>query len=156
MEIIIDTREQKELFLFKTFNDVSTKIRKLDTGDYSITGFENKITIDRKRDANELQMCYGQNWKRFKKELERMSFFDEAYILCTFPEYHLEIFPRESNIPKNRWPRLKTSAAYLRYRTRKIQEDFPNVKILFGNNHYESEEIAFNLLKTYYDKHIQH
>lgn len=155
MRIIIDTREQKELFLFKSF-PVTTVIKKLDTGDYSITGFEKKITIDRKRDANELQMCYGQNWKRFNRMLERMNEFDEGYILCTFPEYHLEIFPQESNIPKHRWKYLKTSAAYLRYKTKKIQEDFPNIKILFGNTHYESEEIAFNLLKTYYEKHSKH
>lgn len=155
MQIIIDTREQKDLFLFKTF-PVETVVRKLDTGDYSIRGFENKITIDRKRDTCELQMCYGQNWRRFNNVLNRMSEFDEAYILCTFPFRHLEIFPEESNILKSRWKRIKTSAAYLRKKTRKIQEDFPNIKIIFGNTHYESEEIAYNLLKAYYDKHTKH
>jgi hypothetical protein len=155
MEIIIDTREQKDLFLFKSFQ-VKTKVKKLDTGDYSITGFEKRITIDRKRDANELQMCYGQNWKRFERMLQRMLLFEEAYILCTFPEYHLETFPQHSNIPKYRWKYLKTSAAYLRYKTKKIQEDFPNIKIIFGNSHYESEEVAYNLLKTYHDKHKKH
>lgn len=152
MEIIIDTREQKDLFLFRTY-PVTTRIKKLDTGDYSVVGYEKKITIDRKRDSSELQMCYGQNWKRFQRMLDRMTLFDEAYILCTFPEYHLQIFPQESNIPKSKWPKIKTSASYLRYKTKKIQEDFPNVKIIFGNSQYESEEIAFNLLKTYYDKH---
>lgn len=154
MQIIIDTREKKDLFLFKTF-PVETKVKKLDTGDYSIRGFENKITIDRKRDSNELQMCYGQKWRTFSDLLKRMEDFDEAYILCTFPYNHLEIFPRESNIPKSRWRRIKTSASFLRYRTKKIQEDFPNIKILFGNTHYESEEIAYNILKTYYEKHQQ-
>ena len=63
--IIVDTREQKPLFTGK-----SVVVKKLDTGDYSIEGFEDKIALERKEPLDLFQtLTHGH--KRFKKELER-------------------------------------------------------------------------------------
>ncbi|RLA43292.1 MAG: hypothetical protein DRR04_12080 [Gammaproteobacteria bacterium] len=62
--IVCDTREQKPLW--KT--NVTRK--KLDVGDYSIEGFEDKITFERKSLAD-LFGTLGKGHARFKKELER-------------------------------------------------------------------------------------
>lgn len=64
--IVIDTREQKPLLF-----PIETVTKTLKTGDYSIEGHENEITIERKTPA-ELYLTCGAGRARFEKELERM------------------------------------------------------------------------------------
>ena len=49
--------------------------RKLDTGDYSIEGLEDKICIERKGCVEELAINLGSKKKTFLKEIERMESF---------------------------------------------------------------------------------
>lgn len=154
MTIILDTREKKDSFYFFSYPDVQTKTKGLKTGDFSIEGYEDKITIDRKRDCNELQMCLGQHWARFYRELQRMSSFDEGYIVCAFPYEDVETFPFNSGVPKHRWKYIKTSAKFLKKRIHDIEDEFPNIKFIFSYSKMEAEEITYNLLRTYYDKQI--
>jgi hypothetical protein len=154
LNIIVDTREKKDFFKFLSYGDIKLEVKALKTGDYSLVGHEDKITIDRKRDCNELQMCLGQSWKRFYKELQRMSSFEEAYIVCAFPYENVETFPVNSGIPKGRWRFLKTGAKFLKKRIHDIEEEFPNIKFIFSYSTIEAEEISYNLLRTYYDKQI--
>ena len=65
-KIVTDTREQKALW--KEGKNVIRK--KLDTGDYSIEGYEDKISCERKN-LMDLYSTLGKGHKRFKKELER-------------------------------------------------------------------------------------
>lgn len=152
MQIKVDSREKKGVFLFSSYPDVEIVVKALKTGDYSLVGHEDKITIDRKANSGELQMCFGADWERFKKELDRMSLFEEAYIVCTFPEYDLDTFPVNSGIPKNRWFRLKTSGKFLRKRYHDIEQDYPNIKFIFCYSNQEAEQKTYTLLKNYYDK----
>lgn len=154
LNIIIDTREKVDYFKFFSYNDVNTTVDTLSTGDYSIKDYEDKITIDRKRNCNELQMCFGQSWGRFYRELQRMASFDEGYIVCSFPYEDVETFPLNSGVPKNRWKYIKTSARFLKKRIHDIEEEFPNIKFIFSYSKIEAEEITYNLLRTYYDKQI--
>lgn len=151
MEIICDSREKKDFFTFSSYPDVKVINKKLDTGDYSIVGFEDKITIDRKRNTNEIQMCFGQSWPRFYKELVRMTTFDEAYILCTFPFSYFDIFPKKSTIPLFRWKYLKMNGKYLKRRCMEIQEEFTNIKFIFAGCNQSAEFTAYNLLRDYYE-----
>lgn len=151
MKIICDTREKKYSFHFHSYN-VETVRRALKTGDFSIENYEDKITIDRKRNTNELNLCFALSWKRFYRELQRMASFDEAYIMCTFPYEDIENFPINSGIPKSKWPKLRTSSGFLKKRIREIEEEFPNIKFIFTYSNVEAEEYTYNLLKAYYDK----
>jgi len=63
-KIVVDTREQKPLW---KKNIIS---KKLDVGDYSIEGYEDKISIERKS-LGDLFGTLGKGNKRFKKELEK-------------------------------------------------------------------------------------
>jgi len=152
MQIIIDTREKKDIFLFSSYN-VETVSRKLDTGDYSISGHENKITIDRKRSTAELQICLFSQYERFEKELIRMGAFDEAYILCSFPYSYLYSFPKNSTMPKSIMKKFKGGAAYLRKKFHEVNEEYPYVKFVFSDNQSDAEERAYNILKNYYESH---
>ena len=52
MAVICDSREKVDSFNFFSYPDVITEIRALKTGDFSIKDYEDKITIDRKRNCN--------------------------------------------------------------------------------------------------------
>lgn len=97
-------------------------------------------------------MCFGIQWARFRKELVRLSTFDEAYIMCTFPYEDLECYPINSGIPEKKWKYLKTTGKYLRKKIHETEEEFPNIKFIFTYSNSEAEEQTYNLLKTYYDK----
>lgn len=75
-KIIVDTREQKPYW--KEGSDVIRK--KLDTGDYSIEGYENKIAIERKS-LSDLYGSLTSGHKRFARELERSKKLDYFTIL---------------------------------------------------------------------------
>ena len=66
--MIVDTREQKPLFKPKLW----IISHGLNSGDYSIQGFENVITIERKS-IPDLLGTLGKGRIRFEKELNRMS-----------------------------------------------------------------------------------
>ena len=70
--IIIDSREQDPYFLRDTKTECSTKIAKLDCGDYSVEGFETRVAVERK---SILDACgtLGNGRDRFKREMERMN-----------------------------------------------------------------------------------
>lgn len=69
MRIIIDTREQTPF----AFTDYPAECERgtLETGDYSIYGFEDRIAIERKNGVDELVMCLSSDRERFCKELKR-------------------------------------------------------------------------------------
>jgi len=77
--IIQDTREQKGIF---KSSDVIIE-RGLKTGDYSIVGFEDKVTIERKS----IPDLYGSVKRdRFEREIERMKKMEWAGLLIEGPE----------------------------------------------------------------------
>jgi ERCC4-type nuclease len=70
MKILIDTREQKP-YSFET----DSVTGKLDTGDYSISGLENHVSIERK-ELNDLIGCLSKGRDRFERELQRAKGLD--------------------------------------------------------------------------------
>jgi len=79
-EIIIDTREQNAF----TFTSISPrpkiKYQGLSTGDYSVIGYEDQITIERKS-LPDLFGSFGKGRKRLRSEFERMAEYDYAAIV---------------------------------------------------------------------------
>lgn len=78
--LIVDTREQKPLSFShirervkgeKTQLLVKTKRHKLDTGDYSIEGYEDQIVWERKS-VPDAYSTFTRDRKRWERELERM------------------------------------------------------------------------------------
>ena len=79
MKIIVDTREQ-DPYKFSNFPDVEIISQKLDTGDYSLAGAEEIITIERKSLTDFLGSITRER-ERFEKEVERMSKFQHKFIV---------------------------------------------------------------------------
>ncbi len=68
-KVIADTREcSRFVYDLSPFDVVRAK---LDTGDYSVEGFENEITIERK-EMNDLVQSITHNRDRFQREIDRM------------------------------------------------------------------------------------
>jgi ERCC4-type nuclease len=97
--IIIDTREQRP---WRFPNGAETVRGTLTTGDYSVVGLEDKVTIERKSLAD-LYNTAGQNRGRFERELERMRSFDFAAIIieATWEDIARRPPPRSEMRPKS-------------------------------------------------------
>lgn len=72
LKVIIDSREKKCDHIKAWFdkNGIEYKIRKLDEGDYQIAGQPN-ISVDRKKDMQEMYNCVVNDKSRFYKEVRR-------------------------------------------------------------------------------------
>lgn len=80
--IVVDTRERRPFFFRSALK------RTLKTGDYSISGLENRLCIE-KKGKSDIYACIGRDRNRFKKELERMAEMDYAAIVieCSLMEF---------------------------------------------------------------------
>jgi len=77
MIIAIDTREQRP---FSFGPGIETEVATLKTGDYSIVGMTDRVTIERKS-VPDLFGVVGRHRARFERELERMAEMDYAAIV---------------------------------------------------------------------------
>lgn len=69
MQIVVDTREQAP-YSFANFPGVELTRGNLETGDYSIVGFEDRVAIERKT-VDDLVCCLSKDRERFERELCR-------------------------------------------------------------------------------------
>lgn len=72
--VVIDTQEQLPYYFKKSIR------KKIKTGDYSIEGLENIITIERKT-KSDIYQSLGKERPRFKREAIRMVGFEYAAIV---------------------------------------------------------------------------
>lgn len=111
--VIKDTREQ-DGYHFSQFNTCAGMIeQKLDTGDYSIKGMEDKICIERKGCVEELAINLGQKKHAFLNEIERMKTFPHKYLVLEFSLEDLLKFPNETRIPLKSKSSVKITGRYM-------------------------------------------
>ena len=111
--VIKDTREQ-DGYYFSKFNTCAGMIEhKLDTGDYSIQGMEDKVCIERKGCVEELAINLGSKKHAFMAEIERMSPFPHKYLVLEFSLSDLLKFPKDTIIPVKNKASLKITGKYM-------------------------------------------
>ncbi len=101
--VIRDTREkQNHGWIWNPRKDLctGTVMRKLDTGDYTLDGFEDVLAIERKGSVAEWAQNVTQ--KRFKKELQRLDKIKYPWILLEFSIDDVLRYPAGSGMPKNK------------------------------------------------------
>lgn len=74
-KVIVDTREGDSGYSFSQYPDIQVIRGALPTGDYSLVGFEDRISLERKT-ASDLIGCLSQDRTRFEKELARARNFE--------------------------------------------------------------------------------
>lgn len=144
--IIVDTREQ----IPWEFGYHDTAKRKLDTGDYSIQGYENILAIERKRSVSELSTNLSE--KRFKDVLTRLSKIKHPYMVFEFSLDEVYQFPVGSDIPKRLWDKLKITGNYIIKRLIEIQLEY-GIQIVFCDDPDNAEKFVVSLMKRIYERY---
>jgi len=144
--VIKDTREQDGYF-FKEYNACAGMIEhKLDTGDYTIQGLEDKICIERKGCVEELAINLGQKKYTFLEEIERMAPFDHKFLILEFSLEDLIKFPEETRIPIKNKASVKITGKYMLKCLFEFQL-YNNVHVLFCGNKYNAFLAVSSILK---------
>lgn len=118
--------------------------QKLDTGDYSLVGHENKIVIERKATTAEIANNILED--RFVRELERLESFEFPFIVCEFSWHDVMMYPINSGIPKRLWYKLKIKSEYLRSSLMRYMIQY-KVKIIFAGS--AGDVVTEELFKHY-------
>jgi hypothetical protein len=144
--IIIDTREQ----IPWEFGFHNTAKKKLDTGDYTIEGFENILAIERKKSVSEIATNLSEN--RFSDVLDRLSKIKHSYMVFEFSLDEVYSFPVGSDIPKKLWDKLRISGNYIIKRLIEIQLKY-NIQVVFCGDSDNAEKFSVSLMKRIYEQY---
>ena len=143
-KILIDSRETKP-WTFQGIkpNPPAIKVIGLRTGDYSVEGLSDLVTVERK-EVGDLFSSVGKNRDRFERELIRMAEFDYACIIIEAeikqwfinPPSHSKMSPKSV---------LRSLFAFSqRY----------GVHVWCGWDRESSEKFCYIILKRYYNDYI--
>lgn len=144
--IIIDTREQ----IPWEFGFHNTAKKKLDTGDYTIEGFENILAIERKKSVSEIATNLSES--RFSDVLDRLSKIKHPYMVFEFSLDEVYSFPVGSDIPKKLWDKLRISGNYIIKRLIEIQLKY-NIQVVFCGDPDNAEKFSASLMKRIYEQY---
>jgi ERCC4-type nuclease len=141
LNVIVDTREQKPL----EFPDgCEITVAKLDTGDYSLKGYEDILCIERKGSLVEFYRNATQ--QRFIDELERMRPFKYKFLVLEFTYADIWAIPHSLNLPKTQWAQLKVKPQYIIKRVGDIQVEY-GVHVIYAGDRDTATEMIVNIMK---------
>ena len=144
--VIKDTREQ-EGYYFSKYNKCAGMVeRKLDTGDYSLEGMEDKICIERKGCVEELAMNLGQKKHAFMNEIGRMEEFPHKFIILEFTLEDLVDFPENTRIPEKQKSKIKITGKYMMKCLMEFQLH-NNIHIIFCGDKHNAFLTVSSILK---------
>ena len=143
--VIIDTREQHPW----QFETIEKTIAKLDTGDYSLKGFENLFCIERKGSVSEFANNITE--KRYVDVVERLSNVKYSFLLLEFDLYDLLRYPEGSNVPKRIRDKIRITPKFLLKKINELQI-MHNIKVIFCGDPISAEIMALSIMrKIYYE-----
>ncbi len=152
-DVIVDTREQKNLWTFANYSEVENIVeKKLDTGDYAIVGLEDRLCIERKYDVGELAKNITE--KRFERELERMSHFPHSFLILEFGLDEVNNYPNVSCIPKKVRSKIKIRGSYILKKLAEMSIIYGVSVIPCGHPKY-AEEMVVSIMKRVYEQKNQ-
>lgn len=136
LHIIADTREG----LPYSFSGYAAIVERgtLESGDYSILGFEDRISIERKTIDDLIGCLMGDNRERFERELGRLRAYDFAAVVCecTLDDLRRGRYRSDMN-PKSA---IQSVIAFMaRYR----------LPFVFATDRAGGEMVTFSLLQKY-------
>lgn len=154
--IIKDSRE-KNGYIFEPMKNRShvcngMVVRKLDTGDYSVEGLENKICIERKASITELANNIGVDGKRFNKEIERMKDFCHRFLILEFSLSDLMSFPHNCGIPREEISKVKISHKFILRFIMELQVEH-GVNVIFCDDKEKAQDVVLSILKRINSKY---
>lgn len=130
--VIKDTREQDGWSFGAGKSCAGMDIGTLKTGDYTLRGYENILTIERKGSVAEFAANITQ--ARFEKELERMREFEFPFMVLEFTMDDIMRFPYGAGLPKSKIPFVRVRGPFILRRLMEFQINYP-VKIILAGRH---------------------
>jgi ERCC4-type nuclease len=154
--IIKDTREKQGY----TFEASRTKyhvckgmvVRKLDTGDYSVEGLEDKVCVERKASVVELANNVGVSRRRFDAEIERMKEFPHRFLVLEFSLTDLMDFPEGSDVPDKEIKKLRITNKYMLRYLMELQINH-GVNVIFCDSKKNAKWTVLSILKRINEKY---
>ena len=149
MKIIVDTREQKPFKFtgFRHYAGIECVSAKLDIGDYSLPGLEDKIAVERK-ELNDLIQCLCHDRERFKRELERSISLARFAVIVEAPKHYFDHGKYESRM--NPYSASRSIASF--------RAEF-GTHFIFAGSRIMAEYETWNFLTGYahvYEKKFKH
>lgn len=144
MNIIQDTREKVGKW---EFSDATVTVKKLESGDYSLAGLENVISIERKRTISEIAINLGSDFSRFRRELERMKSIPFSYIICEFTLQQLLDFPKGSNIKQSLLSSVRINGKYMVKLISSFEKEY-GITVIYAGNRDNAIMEAETIFKT--------
>lgn len=126
-----------------------TQAATLQTGDYSLLGYENILSIERKGSVVEFANNLCQD--RFYRELDRLENIQYPFIVLEFSLKDLIDYPYCDGVPYSIRKKIKISGAFLLRRLCEIQLKY-KTKIIFGGNPSSSKEFVLSVFKRVVEK----
>ena len=140
--VIKDTREQEGWFFQPSSTCAGMVREKLDTGDYSIKGYENTLAIERKGKISEFARNIVEN--RFERELQRLEKFKYTFILLEFDMKDILEYPQSSKVPHSKRRLIKVSGGFILKRLIELQIKYKTRILLCGE---EGWKVALSIFK---------
>lgn len=150
INIKVDTRE-KLPWTFDYFEDVtSVEHTKLDTGDYTMCGYEQIFCVDRKRSIEELAVNLGD--PRFFREMERMANIPHSFLLLEFNYDAVLRFPQGSGIPLAKHNQIIMCGKLLFKKIAEVQINY-NVHFIPFASTFGATSMCVTLMKRILEKY---
>lgn len=141
--VLVDTRE-KQPWELSSSRVLGREFIKLDTGDYTVEGLEDKLCIDRKASVNELAGNITQ--VRFKKELERIREFPHAFIILEASAQDVFDYPHSADLPAAVRKKIRINGNYLMRCLNRMQIKY-GFNVIYAGNRENAQRIAVNLME---------
>jgi ERCC4-type nuclease len=156
--VVKDTREQ-DGYTFESFTGRYTSCkgmvtRKLDTGDYSLEGLEEKLCIERKGRISELAINLGKDRARFMREIERMQEFPFRFLILEFSLDDVIKFPEGADIPQSNISKVRITGKYLLKMLVELQINH-NIPVLFCDNKKNAKTMINSIFKRVNEHYSQ-
>ena len=144
-KVIKDTREKEG-----SWNFDNQEVRTVKTGDYTLEGFENIITLERKKTITELATILCE--QRFYNELRRMDDIKHNFLIFEFSMYDLLYYPQTSNLSFAKKQKIQLTGPVLLKKINEIMLDY-NLQILFCDNRDNAMQVATSIFKRIYERY---
>jgi ERCC4-type nuclease len=151
MKIIRDTREKVGYWDFSFFG-YEMEVVKLKTGDYSISGYEDILCIERKKSTAEMAINCGTDSPRFEAELERMQHFEYKYLILEFTVSMLLDFPKGSGIPKRfhkttgKEIKVRMNGGFIMKKLKEYEDKY-GIDVIFAGSQAGAVEVAEEIFR---------
>lgn len=148
--VLVDTRE-KQPWELSSSRVLGREFIKLDTGDYTVEGLEDKLCIDRKASVNELAGNITQ--ARFKRELERIREFPHAFIILEASAQDVFDYPHSADLPPAVRKKIRINGNYLMRCLNRMQIKY-GFNVIYAGNRENAQRIAVNLMEDVLELYV--